>query len=105
MTDTRGAPLAGRATTTQPCPACEHVGLVLTWALTAKPLGSHSLSGGQMKVSALNTARCRCPECGWAINGRMDGGTVNAEGTAMVGGSFTSIGKPCLTGNGDQVEG
>lgn len=48
------------------CPACSTVGsLQLKTMLLARPLGSHSLSGSQMKVSARSTICIVCsnPDC------------------------------------------
>ena len=43
-----------------PCPTCGHVGLELGETLRARPLGSFSLAGAQMKVSARMELRWSC---------------------------------------------
>jgi hypothetical protein len=48
-----------------PCPNCGECNLFLGSGLRARPIGSFSLAGAQMKVSA-NTVpalRCSTPEC------------------------------------------
>lgn len=42
------------------CPTCGHLGLELRPGLRARPLGSHSLAGSQMKVSARTVLRWHC---------------------------------------------
>ena len=54
----------------QDCPACGHHGLVIEWRLTAKPIGSFSLAGAQMNVSATERPWIRCPECGVEAEGK-----------------------------------
>ncbi len=39
--------------------------------LVAKPLGTHSLAGAQMKVSVVSMLRLKCRRCGWHIDGRI----------------------------------
>lgn len=52
---------------TVPCPQCEAVGtLSVEWRLVARPIGSHSLAGAQVKLSAQNTPHLVCSECGFS---------------------------------------
>jgi hypothetical protein len=49
---------------TLPCPQCENVGtLYIGTVLQAKPIGSFSLAGNQMKVSANAVPGIRCSSC------------------------------------------
>jgi hypothetical protein len=55
------------ALTTVSCPQCEAVGtLSVEWKLVARPIGSHSLAGAQVKVSAQDTPHLVCSECGFS---------------------------------------
>lgn len=47
----------------QTCPACGHEGMRIEWRLKARPLGSFSLAGSQMKVSATETPYLICDGC------------------------------------------
>jgi hypothetical protein len=50
---------------TNPCPECrESGGMAVREVLVAKPLGTFSLSGTQMKVSARWGWEFRCGKCG-----------------------------------------
>ncbi|HEX5522788.1 MAG TPA: hypothetical protein VFX53_05040 [Pedococcus sp.] len=51
-----------------PCPSCDQSTLDVEWRLVAKPLGSFSLAGQQMKVSAVETPFLVCP-CGLDLQG------------------------------------
>jgi len=56
-----------------PCPVCSATEtLSLAMELVAKPLGSFSLSGQQMKVSATSRPVLSCSECGLRLVGRLD---------------------------------
>ena len=49
---------------TIPCPGCDNVGtLYIGTVLQAKPIGSFSLAGNQMKVSAQRIPAIRCSFC------------------------------------------
>jgi len=49
---------------TVPCPECENVGtLYIGTVLQAKPIGSFSLAGQQMKFSANEIPAIRCTAC------------------------------------------
>ena len=54
----------------QTCPECEHKGLRIEWRLEAKPVGSFSLSGAQMKFSAAKVPWLVCPGCGVESKGK-----------------------------------
>lgn len=51
---------------TAKCPECGGGPCELRRYLQAKPLGTFSLSGTQMKVSAAERWEGRCTVCGWA---------------------------------------
>lgn len=56
--------LQNRELAATPCPQCEAVGtLSMQWKLVARPLGSHSLAGAQVKLSARETPYIECSEC------------------------------------------
>lgn len=42
-------------------------------ALTARPPGTWSLAGAQVKTSAVSTLRLSHGACGWSVTGRIDG--------------------------------
>lgn len=56
----------------QSCPQCGFAGLVIEWRLTSKPLGSFSLAGSQMKVSATELPWIKCPACGVEAEGKQE---------------------------------
>jgi hypothetical protein len=53
------------------CKYCGHVGLKIEWRLEAKPLGTFSLAGQQMKVSALEWPWAICPGCKHESKGKV----------------------------------
>lgn len=59
------------------CPECgvssrvDPAAMVIEDCLVAKPIGSFSLAGAQMKVSAHAMLRLRCVRCGWSIVGHL----------------------------------
>lgn len=56
-----------------PCPSCKVVGtLALGEQLVASPLGSHSLSGSQVKFSARHQPVLTCSACGLRLVGQYD---------------------------------
>jgi hypothetical protein len=56
-----------------PCPDCGAVGnLHIDIRLVAKPPGTFSLAGNQMKVSASQLPVLECP-CGFSLVGEFDG--------------------------------
>lgn len=46
--------------------------------MLASPLGKHSLSGTQLKVSAQRRLRMSC-RCGWKVTGYIDGDQFVAD--------------------------
>lgn len=82
-------PLSGSADLPQPCPVCSGL-LELSWRLTAKPIGSFSLAGAQMKVSALVRAQVLCAGCGLAAVGSLPGAVMAADGRSFTGGHFVA---------------
>jgi hypothetical protein len=57
-----------------PCPVCNQTALSLQTLLRAKPLGSFSLSGQQLKFSAYEWPHLVCGECGAAFPAKKDDG-------------------------------
>lgn len=55
-----------------PCPHCGQQTLRIEHRLEAKPLGTHSLSGSQMKVSAMSWPYLVCDNCKVEARGRME---------------------------------
>ena len=63
--DFRALPPGSVLTSTSACPACGVRGSVeLTVILQAKPVGTFSLAGQQMKFSAARATRYDCTACG-----------------------------------------
>lgn len=61
---------------TTPCPDCEATGtLTINIKLVASPLGSHSLAGAQVKVSARErpVLSCTTSSCDFELVGEVDG--------------------------------
>lgn len=46
------------------CPRCQNEGFSVEWVLRARPLGSFSLSGSQVKFSAVELPVLTCLGCG-----------------------------------------
>lgn len=68
------------------CPHCgtsEMDAFTVGTRLVAKPLGSYSISGTSMKVSAIEVAELKC-RCGWSILGHINGEHFNGEPTTQV---------------------
>lgn len=55
-----------------PCPACGSKSLRIEERLTTKPIGSFSLAGVQMKVSAVSKPWLVCGTCGIEAEGKRD---------------------------------
>lgn len=53
-----------------PCPACGSSTLAIQDKLVAKPLGTSSLAGAQLKVSAYRVPFISCTTCEWELEGR-----------------------------------
>lgn len=55
------------------CPACDqHGSLVIETHIVANPLGTFSIAGAQMKVTARERLVLRCSACGLEITGECD---------------------------------
>lgn len=48
----------------QGCPVCHEKALTVEEKFVARPIGSHALSGSQMKVSAVKAITVTCGKCG-----------------------------------------
>lgn len=56
------------------CPQCEQTGtLSISDVLEARPLGTFSLSGANMKVSARNRPVLTCSQCAYRVAGEYSG--------------------------------
>lgn len=56
------------------CPNClEKGGLEISKTLQARPVGNFSLSGNQLKFSAVEVPKLACSLCEWAVIGVQDG--------------------------------
>lgn len=55
-----------------PCPACGQLTLDIEMRLLAKPLGTYSLSGRQMKFSAYEWPYLFCRSCGISAPAKRD---------------------------------
>lgn len=66
------------------CPECgsssrvDPDAITVERVLAAKPLGTFSLGGSMMKVSARDMFRMSC-RCGWFVHGRVEGEDFVAE--------------------------
>lgn len=70
------------------CPQCgSRDAISLRPVLVAKPVGSFSLAGAQMKVSAQTGAVVECG-CGFTMSGHLEGATVGEDGKTFTGGHF-----------------
>jgi hypothetical protein len=57
----------------KPCPACgQQGGLTIGMRLVAKPIGTWSLAGAQLKTSAVRTLGLGCNRCGMMLYGTLD---------------------------------
>ena len=55
-----------------PCPACHEPRLRVEWRMAAKPFGSQSLPGVQLKTTATETPWIVCGSCGAEAQGRRE---------------------------------
>jgi len=53
-----------------PCPGCGVKALAIEWRLETKPLGTYSLAGQQLKVSANEVPWVVCSSCGVEAKGK-----------------------------------
>ncbi len=70
------------------CPNCQAGGLELRASFKASPLGSFSLAGAEMKVSARLLAMLYCPACTWHAEGYLD--RPEMDGSVFCGGYFVA---------------
>jgi hypothetical protein len=73
------------------CPACHAGPLALSRTLVAKKVGTFSLAGGQMKVSAKQLWKLQCPSCSWHVIGRIEGGEYDPKTETMIGGHLVVV--------------
>lgn len=70
----------------RPCPECGAVGTVaLAPVMVAKPMGSFSLAGAQLKVSAWSGHVLTCSACGWTVTGHVEGLEADESGLITAG--------------------
>lgn len=70
---------------TKPCPQCGKNLLSLEAKWQLKLPGTFSLSGVQMKTEATVRAVLRCTDCGWSVDGRLEGVETDADGVVISG--------------------
>lgn len=79
-----------KTTIPKPCPDCGATGsLTLSTALVAKPMGTWSLAGAQLKTSAREVAVLACSACGASRRGHLEDVQVDASGV-VTGGHFVA---------------
>ncbi len=79
------------------CPQCRTQGTIsVRLVLVAKPLGSFSLAGEQMKVSARRAAVAECSSCGLSVSGHLENPTIGPDGAT--GGHFVADAAAALWG-------
>lgn len=73
------------------CPSCRGTGTInVARVLVAKPIGSFSLAGAQLKVSAIDAAVAECSACGLTVSGRLENATLGPDGRTFTGGHFVA---------------
>ncbi len=88
-----GIPATGHIDLPHNCPSCGHARLVVAWGLRAKRVGDFSLSGANMKFSAVPFCEVSCGHCGmWAPGKLTDDAKV--ENGEFVAGHFEATGPP-----------
>jgi hypothetical protein len=71
------------------CPNCEATNTVtITRGLSARQLGTFSLTGAQMKVSANTVAFADCTSCGLHVVGHLENPEWAEDGVTFTGGHF-----------------
>lgn len=89
-----------RAELARACPQCQGSPLELRWGLVARPLGTWSLAGAQLKTSAVKVAEVHCPACGATVTGHLEGATFSDDGSSFTGGHFVADAPPVAPGGG-----
>jgi hypothetical protein len=73
------------------CPKCQEENTITIWAgLVARPIGTFSLAGAQMKVSAHRTVIAECSSCGLSVMGHLEDPTYADDGVTFAGGHFVA---------------
>lgn len=73
------------------CPNCEtENSITITRALSARQIGTFSLAGAQMKVSAHSVARAECSVCDLSVIGHLENPVLAEDGKTFVGGHFVA---------------
>lgn len=75
----------------KPCPECGAAGTVaLRPALIVQPLGSFSLAGVQLKVSAREGWELACSACAFRVLGQVEGLEVDEATGTITAGTFVA---------------
>lgn len=78
-------------TTKKCCPRCGVAGqLTIDVHWKARPIGSQSLAGMQLKTTATPTAELSCGACGWSANGHLENAELDHETGEFTMGHFVS---------------
>lgn len=78
----------------KPCPKCGAAGTVaLRPALIVQPLGSFSLAGVQLKVSAREGWELACSACAFRVLGQVEGLETDETGQ-ITAGTFVALPPP-----------
>jgi len=81
----------------KPCPQCGAQGTItVSMQLVAKPLGTWSLPGSQMKAVCQTKAVLECSDCQLRVFGRLEGERM--VGRTFVGGHFVADRVPVRAG-------
>ncbi len=78
-------PSTGQIVLNKSCPLCGSRPLAVAWGLRAKKIGDFSLSGAQMKISAVEFCEISCSHCGMWAPGRFTDDTKIEDGTFVSG--------------------
>ncbi len=85
-------PASGHCDIAKPCPFCGQRKLELRWWLEAKPVGTFSLAGAQLKFSAVENAVVQCHGCEAIIPGTITA-DAHVENGRFVSGHFEASGR------------
>lgn len=74
------------------CPTCQTNTIRVRLVLVAKPLGTFSLAGAQLKVSARTKAVAECTNatCDVSVPGEIVGAEMSNDGKKFTGGHFVA---------------